>query len=127
MAGKEYVRHERHGMREDHTHPYAENEAAETSLLLYKISWGAVFAGVVMALTIHILLNMLGIGITLPQSIRALPEMVRHQPLLSSGAQQYGGSSQLLSHLLQVVLLLPAYRENLQILQAAGMASPVGG
>lgn len=63
MAGKEYVRHERHGMREDHAHPYAENEAAETSLLLYKISWGAVFAGVVLALTIHLLLNMLGIGI----------------------------------------------------------------
>lgn len=63
MTRTDSVMQDRHVIREDSAHLHAENEVAVTNLLLYKISWGAVFAGVVLALTTHLLLNMLGIGI----------------------------------------------------------------
>lgn len=38
-------------------------DRAEAVYLLNKVSWGAIFAGVVMALTVHLVLNLFGIGV----------------------------------------------------------------
>jgi hypothetical protein len=45
-----------------HATPAFPSEDART-VLINQISWGAVFAGVVVALVVHLLLNMLGVGI----------------------------------------------------------------
>ncbi len=47
-----------------HLSPVTPAEDART-ILINQISWGAVFAGVVIALTLQLLLNLLGIGIGL--------------------------------------------------------------
>jgi hypothetical protein len=45
-----------------HLSPVTPAEDART-ILINQISWGAVFAGVVIALTAQLLLNLLGVGI----------------------------------------------------------------
>ena len=58
-----------HAYKEDYTteqnyispHPITPGEAIRTTLL-NRVSWGAVFAGVVMAFSVQIILNMVGLG-----------------------------------------------------------------
>jgi len=45
-----------------HTHSYATNDPSLASAL-HKVSWGAIFAGVAIALVVQLLLNLLGAGI----------------------------------------------------------------
>ena len=43
------------------THPSASEDAH--TIMINKVSWGAIFAGVVVALVVQVLLTMLGVGI----------------------------------------------------------------
>ena len=45
------------------THPSASEDAH--TIMINKVSWGAIFAGVVVALVVQVLLTMLGVGIGL--------------------------------------------------------------
>lgn len=47
--------------RDLHANPTVSEEAH--TILLNKVSWGAIVAGVVVALAVHVLITMLGMGI----------------------------------------------------------------